>query len=279
MVGNTSTLRPGLLVSLKTSTRGNVAYDKRDIEADHLNKKGERVAKWETTRQIADPEEFARAAEVRSKACSLIRGVCSWSAFGLLCPEADGEELDKAIAAATELTAQFNRTAKITRVSVNVLKGRIAPDDVEAVKAINSEIRDLMSEMETGLQNLDVKQVRAAAQKAKGIGNMLTPNAQARIQIAIDLARKSAIAIVKAGETAAQEIDRATIRKIKEQRTAFLELDEPQEIAKPKVRARAVELDAAVQLGAEYEQRLRDGVGTNEPTTKKRKSSRQLQFD
>src|SRR5262249_46513243 len=93
----TSTLRPGFLVSLKTSTRGNVAYDKRDIERDHLVK-GKRVAKWETTRQIADPDEFERAQKVRAKACSLIRGVCAQSDFGLLCPEDKGDQLAKAIA-------------------------------------------------------------------------------------------------------------------------------------------------------------------------------------
>jgi hypothetical protein len=242
MISNTSTLRPGLLVSLKTSTAGNVAYDKRDIERDHMTKKGERLAKWETERKIADPAEWERSQDVRSKSASMIRSVCSWSAFGLLCPEADAERLETAIRDARKLVQEFNDSAKITRLSVNVLTGRIAPDDVEAVRAINSEIRDLMADMEAGLQNLDVKAVRAAAQKAKGIGNMLTPNAQARIQVAIDLARKSAKEIVKAGEKAAVEVDRATIRKIKDQRVAFLELDEQQEIAKPKAKARAVEL-------------------------------------
>ena len=294
MISTTTTLRPGLLVSLKTSTRGNVAYDKKDIERDHLNKKGERIAKWETTRQIADPEEFARSQEVRAKVYSVIRSVCIWSAFGLLCPEADAEQLDAAVKEARAMVRAFNDDAKITRLGVNVLTGRIAPDDVEAVKAINSEVRDLMADMETGLKNLDVKAIRAAAQRAKGIGNMLTPNAQARIQVAIELARKSASQIVKAGERAEVEVDRATIRKIKEQRIAFLELDEPEEIAKPQARAKAVELDPDVDSDGidkryqeiadleEKAEQLNDDIVKGRPPKKKPQSSyykRRAQLD
>ena len=36
----TNTLRPGLLVSLKTSIRGNVSYQYRDIEPEHLVENG-----------------------------------------------------------------------------------------------------------------------------------------------------------------------------------------------------------------------------------------------
>ncbi len=43
-----------------------------------------------------------------------------------------------------ELADEFNATARLTRLYVNVIAGRIAPDDVEAVKAINSEVRDLL---------------------------------------------------------------------------------------------------------------------------------------
>ena len=131
----------------------------------------------------------------------------------------------------------------MSRVSIYVITGRIAPDDVEAVRAINSELRDLLDDMTTGLKNLDVTAVRDAANRARGIGQMLSPAAAERIQNAIDVARSAARKIVKAGEQAAQEIDLATIRKLEEARTAFLDIDQPSgEIAAPAVETRTLDL-------------------------------------
>jgi hypothetical protein len=231
-----STLRPGLLVSLKTSVRGNVSYNRVDLENENDGKT--ETARWETERKIADAKEHEAALKARSKAVSMIRGVCAKSAFGLLCPENAAEELDAAIAESRKVTDAFNATAKLTRVSVYVIAGRVAPDDVEAVKAINSEIKDLLADMERGLANCDVKVVRDAANKAKNVGMMLSADAQARVQIAIETARASARKIVQAGEQAAQEIDKRAIRKITEMRTAFLDLDEQAEIVAPAQDAR-----------------------------------------
>jgi hypothetical protein len=226
MALQSTTLRPGLLVSLKTSLNGNVSYIKQTIEAETITGDGKQRATWETTRVIDDPEEHERAEKIRSKANSLIRGVCAVSAFGLLCPEADSEKLSMAIDEARQLVRGFNATAKLSRVAVHVITGRIAPDDVEAVKAINSEIRDLMTDMTTGLQNMDADAIRAAASRAKAVATMLPADIAARAQLAIDTARKAARTIKKAGETAALQIDNAAIRRITEARTAFLDLDD-----------------------------------------------------
>src|SRR5262249_36497596 len=152
--------------------RGNVSYAKRVLEAARKTADGAERAKWETERTIVDPAEFKAAQEARSKAGNMIRRVCAHSAFGLLCPEADAGKLEAAIADANKVAKEFNSKASVTRLSVYVITGRIAPDDVEAVKAINSEIRDLMTDMESGLANLNVKEVRAAASRAKQIGQM-----------------------------------------------------------------------------------------------------------
>lgn len=237
-----TTLRPGLLVSLKSSIRGNVAYIKNTIEAEHRTDDGAERAKWETTRRIENPEEHERARKTQSKANSLIRGVCSHSAFGLLCPESKSDELAAAIAQAQALAAEFNDSATLSRVSIYVITGRVAPDDVEAIKAINSEIRDLMADMADGVKALDVKSIRDAANRAREMGAMLTPNAEARVRIAIDTAREAARKIVKAGETAAKEIDTGAIRKITEMRTTFLELDDAPEAKTPEAVGRAVDL-------------------------------------
>jgi hypothetical protein len=241
-VRNIETLRPGFLISLKTSVRGNVKYEKRDI-GQEVTDDGATVTEWETTRVISDPAEFKKAGEARSKARSLISAVCVNSAFGLLCPEAAQEELDQAVKSAHALVDAFNETASLTRVSVYVMVGKIAADDVEAVRAINSEVSDLLGQMQEGLKTLDVRAIRDAAAKAKNIGQMLSPDAAVRIQMAIDAARSSARKIVQAGETAAAEIDLKAIRMVTEARTAFLDLDEAKEIAAPKQAGRAVDLE------------------------------------
>ena len=237
----TSTLRPGLLVSLKSSVRGNVTYQRRNIGTEKA-KDGTVKVKWETIRTITDQAEHDAAGIARSKARGAISKVCTNSAFGLLCPETAEDELNAAIVEAQEIVDAFNAEAKLSRLGVFAITGRVAADDVQAVKAINSEVRDLLEDMQEGLKNLDVKVVREAARQAKEIGNMLSPDAQARIQIAIDAARSSAKQMVKAGEQVAMTIDNQTITKIAEMRTAFLDLGEAKKIVTPKVKSVAVDL-------------------------------------
>jgi hypothetical protein len=82
----TSVLKPGFLVSLKTGLRGGIFYRRTEIEADHTTEDGARVAAWQTTREIPDPAEFERATVARSRARSQVAAVCLPSSFGLLCP-------------------------------------------------------------------------------------------------------------------------------------------------------------------------------------------------
>jgi hypothetical protein len=250
MALQTSTLRPGFLVSVKTSVRGNVSYSKQEIESAHIDETGAQKARWETSRVIADPVEQEAAAKARSKAQGLIRAICTQSAFGMLCPETEGENLDKAIVAARKIADEFNATAKLTRVAIYIMTGRIAPDDVEAIKAINSEVRELMERMQDGIARMDVKAVREAASRAKEVGSMLTADSQARVQIAVEAARAAATQIVKAGEVAGLEIDKVAIAKITEMRTAFLDLDgEGKPIEAPKASAASLDLEPVKPIG------------------------------
>jgi hypothetical protein len=244
------TLRPGLLVALNTSIKGNISYGTREIEGIHLNELGEQVARWETTRIIMDPEEHEQAWKVRIKARNLIKAVCAKSAFGLLCPEDRAPELIAAIAESRKLVGEFNDQAMLTSLSVNVIFGRIAQDDVEAVRAISGELRDLMEEMQVGLKNLDVKRVRDAAAKAKQVGEMLTPEKREKLEEAIKVARSSARQIVKAGAEVAIEIDKVAIEQIDMTRVAFLDIEESSqpEIAVPEVDVRGFDLADEIEV-------------------------------
>jgi hypothetical protein len=179
--------------------------------------------------------------------------------IGRVCRMPDGTYLGiigrTEVRAASEREA-FDETAKLSRVTVYVMTGRIAADDVEAVKAINSEVRDLMDAMQDGIRRLDVKAIRDAADRAKEIGSMLPADAQVRAQMAIDTARQVAKNIVKAGEAAATEVDEVALRKITEMRTAFLDLDaDGKAIEAPVAEARGVDLDTTPVKGATFIER------------------------
>lgn len=247
MALNTSTIRPGLLVALKSSVVGNCRYSKT-VLADDQETDGASIARWETERTIANPAEHEEAGKVRSRARKLISSVCSQSGFGLLCPEARAPELESVLAEARVLVDNFNARATITRVDLAVLTGRISPDDVEAVKAISGEVQDLLSAMERGLARFDVEAIRDAASRARSVAQMLAPGAQARVQAAVDAARNAARQLIKAGETAAKEIDTQAIAAIASARTAFLDLDvETAEIAAPEAEGRAVDFE--IEMG------------------------------
>lgn len=232
---STSTLRPGFLVSLKTSVRGNVHYMRTDLSDEGA------VKEWNTKRTVEDPEEHERAKKARSKAAGLVRSVCKQSAFGLLCPEVDSEKLEAAVAEARKVIDEFNNGAQLSRIAIFILTGRVMPDDVEAVRAINSEIRELMSEMSGGIQNGNVDAIRDAASKIKGIGEMLATDAQTKVEMAVKTARDAAKQIVRDREQSGREgtvsIDRSAVRRIDELRTAFLDLDDADDVVAPKASA------------------------------------------
>jgi hypothetical protein len=232
--------------------KGNISYGTREIEGTHINEAGEEVARWETTRIIIDPEEHEAAIKTRSKARSMIKTVCAQSAFGQLCPEDRAPELIAAIAEARALAQRFNEQARLTRLSVNVIFGRIAQDDVEAVRAISAELRDLMEDMQQGLANLDVKQVRDAAAKAKQIGEMLSPAARERLEEAVKVARSSATKMAKAGEQVGIEIDKVAIEQIDKARVSFLDIEDEVAIGTPDVDVRGLDLTESMYENIQY---------------------------
>jgi hypothetical protein len=244
-----STIRPGILVHLSVTMRGGVQYDvkKIDAEGDAKVKKGEaEKAKWETERTIFNPKEHAEGVVTRSKARGLITAVCVSSGFGLMCPEADAEELQKAIDEARAVADDFNKSSKLTKIKVYALMGRIAQDDLEAVRAINSEVSELLENMNDGIKDGDFDAVREAANKAKGLAEMLAIEAQTQANIAIAAARAAATEGKKAQKNGnAVQVDRRAMRKIAEARTMFLDTDEAQEVAAPKLKGRALDMAEA----------------------------------
>jgi ElaB/YqjD/DUF883 family membrane-anchored ribosome-binding protein len=220
-----STVRPGLLVSLKTELVGNVNYAKNIIESEREDGAGGTLAKWETERHIQNAAEHEEAVKVRGKCRSMIIGVCAKSSFGLLCPKDREPLLRQAVEEAARLADNFNAVSELSKIVVRVLTGEFVDNEVEAVKALNEEVRGLINSMEQGIKRLDVDAVRDAANRAKNLGSMLSEEANEKLEEAIKAARKVARAIVKQGEVAVGEIDQVTLAALADARTAFLDLD------------------------------------------------------
>lgn len=243
----TSTLKPGLLVSLKTVLSGNVSYRKVDIDPEHAIEGTEaaREATWQTTRTTSDAQEFERARKARSAAVYEVAKVCAATAFGMLCPEAKRAELDAGIARGRAIVDEFNASARITRISLYVITGRVAQDDAEAIRSIRAEVGSLLSDMKEGIDGLSAEKVRDAAKRAKEIAEMLSDESRASVQEAIEAARAAARAITKAakaGEVAAAEIDASAIATLNSARLAFLDVSDAREVAAPVVQERALDL-------------------------------------
>jgi hypothetical protein len=242
----TATLRPGLLVSLKTSVRGGVEYTRTDLEAAKERADGAIESRWETQKRIEDPAEFERATVTRNAARRMISKVCASSDFGLLCPSDRETELAKAIEEARQLARLHNENATRTQIEIFCIAGRIAQDDAEAQRAINSEIRGLISEMEEGIKAADPERIRKAANVAKGLGTMLTEDAGRKVSAMIEEARAAAREIVKRvqkeGETAATVVAECKVEALNAARFAFLDYEEPKPVEALPIVASAAEV-------------------------------------
>ena len=245
-----STIKPGVLVALRTSIRGNVQYEKQNLNEGVLPG-GAAVREWETKRTVYDPAEYERAVKVRQKARNTIALACVVSSYGLLCPTENQDALDTAVREARKVVREFNANAKLTSVSLNVFGARIADNDVEAARAIGNELNDLMRAMERGVAKLDVEGIRKAATAALQVSNMVSPGMQERVTDFVKQARDLATKINKNAEVAAKEIDAATMQVLASKRTAFLEIGEFEEVEGPRAAAgRALDFTPEAEVPA-----------------------------
>ena len=215
-------IRPGILVAFTSRLQGGVRYTRTDLETT-----AER-SHWETVKETDDPAEHARGVKERAKAQALIRAVCARTSFGLLCRQDREDDLDAAIARAGDVVGVFNIQATTCHISISVLKGRVAADDLQAVQAITEELADLIEQMRKGVLAGDVKAIRDAASKATSAERMLSEPVAASARAAVVIARQKARELVrrveKGGEKLANISSGATTRALLTRRMAFLEL-------------------------------------------------------
>lgn len=220
----TQVMVPGILVALKTSVRGGVEYHQIPLEEDDEG----RVKKWETTRLMDDPAERKAAGELSAKASSLVSKLCVRTSFGMLCRIDKERELDAAVAEMRTLVRAWNSEARHSFVYASAIKGRIADNDEEALRAILDEAKDLLDQMDRGLSESDVEMIRGAAMRAKRLSEMMTEDPAGQISAALTAARSAARAIVKRSADMSNELAATTLTVKKqafdEARFSFLEM-------------------------------------------------------
>jgi len=242
------TLRPGILVVLKTGVEGGVSYEKEVLQSETLMADGAKEAEWKTKKRVDDAEEHDRAEKRRAEVRSLIEGACAKSDFGLLCPSEREQELGLRIAKAQILVDEFNKSARASQVVFRILRGRVEQDDALATKALAGEVAGLMRRMEEGIAKLDVKAIRRAASEARSVSQMLSNEAQATVVAAIvqarDAAREIASRVEKAGELAATVLQDVRTEQIKSVRLSMLDVERGTEVTLKPV-ARALDVPAS----------------------------------
>ena len=102
------------------------------------------------------------------------------------------------------------------------------------------------------MRALDVKSVREAASRARSLGAMLSEDASEQVAEAIQMARRAAREIVKAGEAGEVEINREALDTLARARTSFLDLDEAREVAVPTTVGRGIDLPLAASGDDEF---------------------------
>jgi hypothetical protein len=256
---SSSTIRPGILVCLKTTVSGGVQYQRVDLEKEQATEDGHAVSKWETTRVIDDPDEHERAIKARGRAVAEIRGVCAVTSFGLICPLDRQEKLSAALERAQALITQHNESASFTRIGLFVLKGQIASTDEEAARAISQEVSGLIAQMNEGINKLDPEAIREAATKAQSVLALLGDEKAEDVKSAINQARSAARTIVKRVQKEGQQasivladIQRGALEKA---RIAFLDLDGEQEVSGEAAPAVNVQRVAELEFAPSYEER------------------------
>jgi hypothetical protein len=226
----TTTLKPGLLVSLKTKIVGGVQYHREDLTPPSDAPAGADTKRWETTRTVIEPEAWERARVARTAAQAIVRRACIKSDFGLLCLASSADNLIESVEEAQRIAAAFNATTTGISVEVYAISARIADDDEQAMRAITSEVRGLLEEMNAGIAAADPDAIRAAASRARSVGALLDDQGAGHVKRAIAEAREVAKAIVKrvqdGGEEAAKVVGEFQLDQLRAARFAFLDIDD-----------------------------------------------------
>ena len=157
------TVRPGLFVQISTSIKGNVTYQRVDVVSGEKLPDGSEKSEWNTKKLVEDPVELDKATKIRGQARSLIEKLCTKTTIGLWCAPEQKNALNAARDAAEAMVAEFNRTARNTKLWISVIPTKMEADDTRALRDITREISRLVQQMDAGVKEFDAEKIREAA--------------------------------------------------------------------------------------------------------------------
>ena len=242
-----TTLRPGLLVRFNTAIRAIRSERPRSSRRCTSPTPARPRSASRSTSALRTQTNRLRPSRIRSKMRALVCSACVQTEFNLFCPEDRADKLEKRIEEAGALAGEFNSRARITRIDVSYITAKIDSDDVLAMREIRVEASRLIDEITgrmkgAGLGEEGIEATRDALKKAKRLGRMLSPEAQASLEGTVQMAREALSEIKKVGEANAAEDTKRAIAALEQQRLAFLDLDGEGQIEAPTVNGRTVDL-------------------------------------
>jgi hypothetical protein len=226
-------IKPSILVGLKSTISGGIKYNRTDLERSRVDDNGTERAKWETTRLIDNKEEYEEAVKVRGKAVSNIRRLCTPFELGLVCLVDRIEELEEAIVESKQMVREFNDKSTYSRINIFPSTWEARDNGEDAVRQLSAEVAKIIEEMQTGIDNFDVKNIRKAANKARSLAGVLEKEQEDILNEAISQARKAARMFVKRiekeGERAEAVMAEVRRNELTKARVTFLDYSEEKE--------------------------------------------------
>jgi len=201
---NTQYIKDGYLVVGAISQTGCVSYTHKDRKQEI---DGERLdADWNTHKIVISVKEQRALGYTRNLLTKKISNLgTAISNFGVFVSKDLGNELEAAISVAREGVWEYNAKAKYTRLAFNFTVFEISGGDERVARALYDNTVSLLENVNECVEKGDVKGLRYALSRMKGISDILPKDTGAKLADQIKAAREAAKAAVKAADEGGSE--------------------------------------------------------------------------
>jgi len=291
---NTQYIRDGYLVVGAISQSGCVSYTHKDRQ-QAIN--GERLdADWNTHKIVISVKEQRALGYTRNLLTKKIANLgTAINNFGIFVPKDRADELEAAISVARNGVWEYNANAKYTRLAFNFSVFEISGGDERVARALYDNTVSLLENVNECVEKGDIKGLRYALGRMKGISNILPKDTGAKLAEQIKAAREAAKAAVKAAEEGGSESQKTKkiIDALKEVKAAGLRaslVETIDEIDKrvndtafvpnaDLVKARQIEAEIKAEMAEPKKAKKRDVEAKPKKTSSKKKAASKREIE
>lgn len=189
-LGKLSTLhvRPCILVIDKLLVERAVEYNRTDISCK-ANPDGSEDAKWETERHYKNRQETQKANQLYSAARAKLHAVCHRTDIGFICPEANRDKLETAIAEARKLVEDGNEVFQHCSVRFRVVCTELKTDNMPGVTTIQEVLEENVEKLKEALLSFDPTKATTILNSSKNLVGLFQDPASRQ---ALETSRKEA---------------------------------------------------------------------------------------